>query len=256
MQGTQFCLLVSIRYHPAPNLKIEMPCHIFCLQQQVLSYLTFYYIIVFSPSCLISCQYCFGRRNFHLLHQMISLTFKQVAGEIIYLRYCDKIISFFQGRSHVTRDHYTIPQERLKICTFSSLSFFQRGWKGRGRASTEGISTFLINRLLGKKKGRKEGERLPFLRKLFRAIDHMVAYFFLLKIKTNAKSIYLLFFAAQPFVANVLIQFLNVLYQQKDVITNIKLSGILCLSAHNKNVKQILMKGSMLVGYSQSDMEF
>lgn len=87
-------------YHIILPITLKLKCHVVFSTVSSKCYLTLHSIIsLYFPPCLISCQYCFGMRNFHLMHQMISVTFKQLAAKIIYLHCCDKIISLLP-RSH------------------------------------------------------------------------------------------------------------------------------------------------------------
>lgn len=94
------CYASKHLYHIILPITLKLKCLVVFSTNSSKRYLTSHSIIsLYFPPCLISCQYCFGMRNFHLMHQMISMTFKRVAGKIIYSHCCDKIISLLP-RSH------------------------------------------------------------------------------------------------------------------------------------------------------------
>lgn len=106
------------------------------------------------------------------------------------------------------------------------------------------------------------------LTELLNAVDHIVVCF-PFKCKTNKQTqnrtphrtqkfnLFICIFTAQPFAANVLIQFFERLVLAEGCNHKYQAFwhpfGSLRIT---KNVKQILMKDCGLVGYSQSDIEF
>lgn len=88
------CYASEHPHHIILPITLKLKCHVIFSTVGSKCYLTLHSIIsLYFPPCLISCQYCFAMRNFHLMHQMISMTFKRVASEIIYSHCGDKVIS-------------------------------------------------------------------------------------------------------------------------------------------------------------------
>lgn len=88
------CYASEHPHHIILPITLKLKCHVIFSTVGSKCYLTLHSIIsLYFPPCLISCQYCFAMRNFHLMHQMISMTFKRVASKIIYSHCGDKVIS-------------------------------------------------------------------------------------------------------------------------------------------------------------------